>query len=718
MYDEFNRVTSETNADNETTSYTYDLQGNLTSITDAMSHITTFVYDDLGRLIETIDPIVETPTDKTVTYSYDEAGNRLTVTDRLGETSRTTFDAANRATLVEYLNDAASQSASYNQYGDNVAIASNDVTYSYSYNNRHLMTSKTDSRNNKSLNWAYDAAGNVTAKTDYQGSVTTFTYDDTNRLVAMANPAYLQASYQYDGAGRLLSRILSNGASTLYSYDRDGFLTKMTQRSADGSIIDERTYGHDDISNITSVVTAAETISYSYDPVYRLLSADSTINANDQSWTYDDVGNRLTMVYQANTLYYNYNNNGNRLDDIRIISAAGPILNSYDYDYNGSRIFKRDGGGAVIESYTYDQRRLISQLDTDNFVYDPNAYRIGKISAAGTNNYLLEGEHLEATYDENNQLKASYLRGVVIDEIINGFEKDANGKLINRSFHHDQVNSVLATTDHTGTATQITQYSPFGQSLSMSGADTNALKYTGRENDSNGLYYYRARYYDPFAGRFLSEDPLGFEAGVNFYVYVENNPLRFSDPRGLDTFKQNRQLGGAEPVEHVLSHTFTFTTSPDGSLQDTYSWGNTYTTSGIGNWHKNAPEDVQAATQALQQLQVYESASWWEKIFLPDNFGTKVGGPELDPFIEEAFQDRLNNPSHPSAHGWSLFCNCKHEANNLINDGQLLLQQNNSNNSTSLFNIFDPFSFGNANGGFVLYPNKLNMNSVQNVYSK
>jgi RHS repeat-associated protein len=65
-------------------------------------------------------------------------------------------------------------------------------------------------------------------------------------------------------------------------------------------------------------------------------------------------------------------------------------------------------------------------------------------------------------------------------------------------------------------------------------ATGNTLRYTGRERDPDtGLYYYRARYYDPDIGRFLSEDPLGFGAGVNFYTYVGNNPLIANDPMGL-----------------------------------------------------------------------------------------------------------------------------------------------------------------------------------------
>ena len=58
--------------------------------------------------------------------------------------------------------------------------------------------------------------------------------------------------------------------------------------------------------------------------------------------------------------------------------------------------------------------------------------------------------------------------------------------------------------------------------------------FTGREWDpETGLHYYRARYYDPKSGRFLSEDPIGFQGGINFYAYVDNNPVNFFDPTGL-----------------------------------------------------------------------------------------------------------------------------------------------------------------------------------------
>lgn len=63
----------------------------------------------------------------------------------------------------------------------------------------------------------------------------------------------------------------------------------------------------------------------------------------------------------------------------------------------------------------------------------------------------------------------------------------------------------------------------------------NLYTFTAREYDSEtGLYYYRARYYDPVAGRFITRDPIGFEGGINQYAYVLNNPVNYTDPEGLN----------------------------------------------------------------------------------------------------------------------------------------------------------------------------------------
>jgi RHS repeat-associated protein len=89
-------------------------------------------------------------------------------------------------------------------------------------------------------------------------------------------------------------------------------------------------------------------------------------------------------------------------------------------------------------------------------------------------------------------------------------------------------------------------YEPFGKTTGSGAASTNAFKYTGREDDGTGLYYYRARYYHPSLQRFISEDPIGFAGGdVNLYAYVFNDPVNLIDPSGHNAMAGAIPAGGA-----------------------------------------------------------------------------------------------------------------------------------------------------------------------------
>ena len=555
-YDELNRVKTELDASSKTTAYTYDLLGNRLTVTDALKHVTTFVYDDLGRLITMQDPVVEATADRVTSYSYDEAGNLLTKTDRKGQVTTYTYDSLNRVSLVLYA-DGSTDTYGYDIYGNRTKLANADVAYTFGFDAKNRLISKADVRGSttKSLFWTYDASDHIRTKTTYDNDQTVYAYDGTHRLVALQNPNYLQVSYQYDAAGRPLNRILSNGAHTDYTYDADGFLASLVnQTTASGNnTVNSTSYTRDRLGNILTQTDAAGTVSYTYDPLYRLLSTSYPTATGNELFTYDAVGNRQIYVRNGVTLFYVYDMD-NRLLEIRSSTATGALLTANVYDANGSQT-KRCSGGAVtrtgtdctgttVTNYSWDARGRLLNVNgdivaTNSFRYDPMTYRISKNDSHGSRSDYLEGEHLEASY--NGALPtARYLRGVVVDEVVNAYLYDTAGNWTNVNFHHDALTNTVGLSGHDGTVLQSTRYGAFGNVLSesLNGAfPTNHLKYTGREEDADiGIYYYRARYYDPSIGRFISEDPMGFEAGVNFYAYAGNNPISANDPSGLLSF--------------------------------------------------------------------------------------------------------------------------------------------------------------------------------------
>nr|WP_202863427.1 RHS repeat-associated core domain-containing protein [Xanthomonas campestris] len=97
----------------------------------------------------------------------------------------------------------------------------------------------------------------------------------------------------------------------------------------------------------------------------------------------------------------------------------------------------------------------------------------------------------------------------------------------------DNLGSTRALTNAEGAVVRRYDYTPYGQAQATGGSSDNPYQYTGRELDKSGLQYYRARYYSPEMGRFISEDSYGFAGGdANFYAYTLGNPVSFNDPSG------------------------------------------------------------------------------------------------------------------------------------------------------------------------------------------
>ena len=557
-YDSLHRLIRVVDALNQETHYSYDMKGNRTSITDAKGQTTTFVYDLLGRLVEVRDPLLQSP-DQVTRFSYDQAGNLVSMTDRRGFTTEMHYDALNRLRLREFTANGNTETFEYDHFNDLVEASNNVVTYRYTYDAKHRLLERTDERLGKSLRFEYDPAGLVMEKTDYEGSVTEYQYDSSNRLVALRNPEYVQVSYQYDPAGRLLARTLSSEARSTYAYDAANRLTRLTHFTESGSVLQDRGYGHDRVGNITSISDSSGSTTYSFDALYRLSSADYPGGSSqDESFTYDAVGNRRTYTRGNTSESYQHNAN-NQLLSIHegLDPQAGALLASYEYDDNGNTLRKRDGNGSFLWGLIYDQKNRVRVVQTFGGIqshhYDPFDYRVQVSQSGNTKMYHLENEHIESVYTGEGELEAKFLRGVVIDEIVNGWVKDATGKLDNYTFHHDHLQSVDGVSDHTGAALEERSYYAFGDIRSQTGTSGNFFGYTGRELDPGnaGLYYYRARFYEPSVGRFLSEDPIGFNGGINFYAYVGNNPINANDPMGLADFYWT--AGDSSPIIENVS---------------------------------------------------------------------------------------------------------------------------------------------------------------------
>jgi len=229
--------------------------------------------------------------------------------------------------------------------------------------------------------------------------------------------------------------------------------------------------------------------------------------------------------------------------------------------------------GDGTNTYTWNTRNQLMAItggSTASFVYDALGRRESKSIGGTATNFLYDGLNMEQELSGTTPT-VNYLTGPGIDE---QFSRTTSSGT--QGYLADNLGSTLALTSSAGAIQTSYTYEPYGNTTASGAGSTNTLQYTGRENDGTGLYYNRARYYSTAYGRFISEDPIGLEGGVNAYSYVLGEPLSFDDPLGLDLHVGLYQ--GAHGFGHIavgvnndpMVGAFSINQSP--SLLSPYDW--------------------------------------------------------------------------------------------------------------------------------------------------
>jgi RHS repeat-associated protein len=214
-------------------------------------------------------------------------------------------------------------------------------------------------------------------------------------------------------------------------------------------------------------------------------------------------------------------------------NSSGKTALGSALDNNGNTTSKTDSTGTTNYSWDFENRLTQVTLPgtggTVSFKYDPFGRRIYKSSSTATSIYAYDGDNLIEETNSSGAVVARYSQGLSIDEPLAMLRSGTTSY-----YNADGLGSITSLANGAGALAQTYTFDSFGKQTASSGSLTNPFRYTGREFDAEtSLYFYRARYYDPSGGRFISEDPAGFSAGIDFYVYVSNNSTNLFDPNGL-----------------------------------------------------------------------------------------------------------------------------------------------------------------------------------------
>lgn len=527
-YDVAGRLTSVTDPLNRTVTYTYDGNGQRTSSQTPLGHATTTSYTSLGK-----EDIVTDPALKAYDNDYNGFGERTTLKNRRNQTFQFGYDLNGRPTTVQ---------------------TPLNFTTTKTWNDRNLLAS-VSKPSSQTTSFDYDDLGRAWRVTDLVGEITTAYDDNGNPLTVTEGPSVLTRTF--DDLNRPATYTNANGDTLGYTYYANGLLRRITYPGAR-----EVTYDYYETNRLKSVTDwAGRVTTYFWDTAGRLTGMQRP-NGVRLTQVFDDA-NRLERIYERDAsgallLYvkYTYDADGllvnrYRLPQPQVLTI--PYANAnYDSDnrlqtWAGALVTHDDDGNMThgplgssgFVSYNYDARNRLTSVGTAGsgftyYAYDSDNNRVAVTTAAGVTKYLVDphggGLPRVLVRETPDTSKTSYVYGLGLLYEVNDTTGDAT------YYHFDNIGNTVALTGTYGAVSDRIEYSPYGQITHRTGTTDTPFLYVGQlgvMQEANGLLYMRARYYNPELMRFLNADPIGFAGGLNWYAYVNGNPVMNVDPSGL-----------------------------------------------------------------------------------------------------------------------------------------------------------------------------------------